>query len=129
MKTVRALINCRATLIFASPQMVERLGLEDLAAPAYTTTRGIDGKVIMEARESRKLTLKVQYFDYLAGITESDCLIVPMQAYDLVLGIPWFKSRNPEIDWRNGRLLCLRTPEGETQSHEGRCAPAHVLAQ
>ena len=58
--------------------------------PAYTTTRGIDGKVIMEARESRKLTLKVQYLDYLPRITESDCLIVPMQAYDLVLGIPWF---------------------------------------
>jgi hypothetical protein len=35
-----------------------------------------------------------------------------MRAYDLVLGFPWFKSRNPDVDWQSGRLLALRTPGG-----------------
>jgi hypothetical protein len=35
-----------------------------------------------------------------------------MQSYDLVLGIPWFRTRSPEIDWSRGRLLSLRTPTG-----------------
>jgi len=37
---------------------------------------------------------------------------VPMRAYDLVLGLPWFQSRNPDVDWQSGRLLALRSPGG-----------------
>jgi len=35
---------------------------------------------------------------------------VPMQADDFVLGLPWFQSRNPDVDWQNGRQLAPRTP-------------------
>jgi len=35
-----------------------------------------------------------------------------MKAYDLVLGLKWFKVRNTEIDWTNGRLTSLWTPNG-----------------
>jgi len=34
-----------------------------------------------------------------------------MTAYDHVLGLPWFQSRNSEIDWSKD-LLGLRTPVG-----------------
>ena len=34
--------------------------------------------------------ITVQYWDYLAPVDESDVLVVPMSAYDLVLGLPWF---------------------------------------
>jgi hypothetical protein len=37
---------------------------------------------------------------------------VPMRAYDLVMGLPWFQSRHPDVDWQSGRLLALRTPGG-----------------
>src|SRR5262245_55872360 len=51
-KTVRALIDCRATSVFVSLYLVERLEL--LTIPAYTTTRGIDGKMLADARNSQK---------------------------------------------------------------------------
>jgi len=35
-----------------------------------------------------------------------------MQAYHLVLGFPWFKAKNPEIDWTNGRITALPAPDG-----------------
>jgi len=114
-KTVRALIDCGATSVFVSPRLVERLGIEDQMKPAFTTTRGIDGKILVDARDSQKVDLNVQYLSYLAPTMEKDCLIVPMQAYDVVLGIPWFKARNPDIDWLHGCLLCLRTPGGDTR--------------
>ena len=38
----------------------------------------------MEARDSLQLDLGIQYFDYLKPVTERDCLVVDMQAYDLV---------------------------------------------
>jgi hypothetical protein len=30
-----------------------------------------------------------------------------MTGYDLVHGLLWFKTRNPEIDWEEGKLLSL----------------------
>jgi len=41
-----------------------------------------------------------------------------MTAYDLVLGLSWFQSRNPEIDWSKGQLLGLRTPVGNSGNEQ-----------
>jgi hypothetical protein len=50
--------------------------------------------------------------EHVSPVQESEVLVVPMRAYDLVLGLPCFKSRNPDVDWQIGRLLALRTPGG-----------------
>jgi hypothetical protein len=47
-----------------------------------------------------------------------------MTGYDLVLGLPWFKTRNPEIDWEAGILLSLRRQPTKPNDHgnlEARC--------
>jgi hypothetical protein len=41
-----------------------------------------------------------------------------MMAYDLVLGLPWFQSRNPEIDWSKGQLIGLQTPVGNSGNEQ-----------
>ena len=30
----------------------------------------------------------------------------------LGFGLPWFQSRNPDVDWQSRRLLALQTPGG-----------------
>jgi len=50
--------------------------------------------------------------EHLSPVQEAEVLVVPMRAYDLGLGLPWFQSRNPDVDWHSGRLLPLRTPGG-----------------
>jgi len=70
----------------------------------------------MSAKESRKASLLVHYFEHLKPVHESEVLVVPMKAYDLVLGLPWFKARNTEIDWTKGRLTALQTPNGPQQT-------------
>ena len=67
---------------------------------------------MMSAKESRKASLLVQYFEHLKPVDESEVLVVPMKAYDLVLGLTWFKARNPENDKTKGQLTALRTPNG-----------------
>ena len=49
--------------------------------------------------DSRKIRITVQYLDYLVPLDRSDVIVVPMRAYDLVLGWPWFPKQNPDIDW------------------------------
>jgi hypothetical protein len=75
-------------------------------------TLGLTGQVMAHASDCGKMAFMVQYMDHLSPVRESEVLVVPMPAYDLVLGVPWFQSRNPEVDWQSGRLLALRTPGG-----------------
>ena len=65
---------------------------------------------MQHANDSRKTRITVQYLDFLAPVDASDVLVVPMRAYDLVLGLPWFQKRNPDIDWAHRRLTSLRSP-------------------
>jgi len=97
MQRVRALIDCGATSIFMTPRVRKRLGLAD--EPAYVTTLCLNGHVMAHPSESRKTTFMVQYMEHLSLVQESEVLVVPMRAYDLVLGLPWLQSRNPDVDW------------------------------
>jgi hypothetical protein len=95
---VKALIECGATSIFASPRLIARLGLELQTQQAHTTAYGLDGNIMAHARDSRKTRLSVSYFEHEQSVDESDVLIVPMMAYHLVPGLPWFIARNSKID-------------------------------
>jgi hypothetical protein len=53
--------------------------------------------------------LDVRYFD--REVVERDVLCVPIRDYDLVLGLPWFTTWNPQIDWDTGQILGLKAPE------------------
>jgi hypothetical protein len=110
MQRVRALIDCGATSIFMAPRPRKPLGLAD--EPAYITSLGLNGHVMAHASESRKTMFTVQYMENLSPVQESHVLVVPMRDYDWVLGLPWFQSRNPDVDWQSGRLLALRTAGG-----------------
>jgi len=108
MQRVRALMDCGATSIFLTLSLQIRLGLAD--EPPYVTTPGLNGHRMAHTSESRNTTFTVQYMEHLSPVQESEVLVVPMRAYNLVLGLPWFQSRNPDVDWQCGRRLALRTP-------------------
>jgi len=110
MQRVRAVIDRGATAIFIEPRPRKRLGLAD--APPYVRTLGLNGQVMAHTSESQKTALTVQYMQHSAPVQESEVLVVPMRAYNLLLGLPWFQSRNPDVNWERGRLLALRTPRG-----------------
>jgi hypothetical protein len=150
---VKALIDCGATSlsIFASPRLIEILGLGK--QQPHTTTYGLDGNIRSHVKDSRKTRLSVSYFEHEQPVDESDVLIVPMTAYDLVLelpwfktakelpwfktakelpwfktrkGFPWFKTRNPEIDWEAGRLLSLQRRQPQPNRHGKEVSPTET---
>jgi hypothetical protein len=71
----------------------------------------------------------VQNFEHLKLVDESEVLVIPMKAFDLVLGWPWFKACNPEIDWTKGRLAALRTPNGPQRANIPEADRASPLPQ
>jgi hypothetical protein len=50
--------------------------------------------------------------EHLSPVEDSEALVVPMQADDLVLGLPRFQFSNPDVDWQSGLHLALPTPVG-----------------
>jgi hypothetical protein len=139
---VKALIDCRATSIFASPRLIEILSLG--TQHAHTTTYRLDGNIRSHVKDSRKTRLSVSCFEHEEPVDESDVLIVPMTAYDLVLGLPWFKTatespwfktakelpwfktRNPETDWEAGRLLSLQRRQPQPDRHGKEVLPTET---
>ena len=110
MQRVKALIDCCVTRIFISPSLLRKLELP--REPAFTSTLGLIGQVMMSAKERRNASLLVQIFEPRELVDKSEVLVVPMKVYDRVLGLPWFQARYTEIDWTQGRFPTLQTPNG-----------------
>ena len=69
-----------------APKLRKRLGLAD--EPAYVTTLSHDGQVMAHTSNRGNTAFTVQYMEHLSPVQESEVLVVPMRAYDLVLGLP-----------------------------------------
>ena len=100
LQRIRAVRDCGATSIIISAQLLNRLGLPHEAA--HITTHGLDSQVIVHGRESHKTVMTVHNMHHLAPVHELEVLVVPLMAYNLVLGLPWFKTPKPEINWATG---------------------------
>ena len=120
MRTVRALIDCGASSLFISQRLVDLLGFRNQTHPAYVTTHGLDGTIMARAKDSRKLSLKLQYLPHLP-VNEPDFLVVKMRPYDLVLGLPWFAKHGPDIDWVKKRQISLRNAVAGEEVGVGTC--------
>jgi hypothetical protein len=66
MQRVKALIDCDATRVVILLILLKTLELPH--EPAFTTTQGLNGQVMMSAKESLKASHVVQYFEHLKPI-------------------------------------------------------------
>ena len=79
---------------------------------AYVTTLGLNGQVMANVSNSRQTDFTVQCMENISPVQESEVLVVPIRAYNLVFRLRWFRARNPDVDWQSVRLFALRTPGG-----------------
>jgi hypothetical protein len=107
MQRVKTLLDGGARSIIISPNLLWKPELPH--EPAVTSTQGPNGQVMMSAKEIRNASHLVQYLKHLKPVDESEDLVIPIKAYDLVLDLPWFRATNPEIDWTTGRVTAVRT--------------------
>jgi len=91
-------------------ETAKQLGRADKLA--YITTVGPNGQVMAHTGDCPETTFTVQYMVHLSPLQEWEVPVVPLRAYDSVLGLPLFQFRNHDVDWPRGRLLALRTPRG-----------------
>jgi len=96
-KTVSAFVDSGASFNAIDPRVVKRLGLKvDQCEKPLKLTIGKNQDVLVPRRVT---TLEVQLHGFPVYKTEAFVLPVP-EGKHLLLGIPWLRDVNPEIDWR-----------------------------
>ncbi len=103
----KALVDSGATTNFIALHHVSPLSL----TPVFTLTSGIDslvGKELVLVGQAKAYSFS---FDLDSSPYTELFVGAPYADYNLVLGLPWLRKHNPDINWKKGTL----TPRPDTQ--------------
>jgi len=78
MQRVKGKIDRGATSFCITPSLLRKLELPH--KPAFTSTHGLNGQVMMSAKERWKASHLGQYFEHLELVDGSEVLVVRMKA-------------------------------------------------
>jgi hypothetical protein len=92
-----SLIDSGATANFISPKIVEKLHLPKISLNHPQNIRMLDGSLPRTGKVWSKVVLKFS----CQGIPSSaEFLVCPIGDNQAILGMPWLKDQNPDINWK-----------------------------
>ncbi len=94
-KTARVLIDPGATHSFIATDFAERHQLQ-LAPSGHRAVVTADGKRV--ACKGELSTVHLKHRLYTTHL--HNCMVFDLQDFDLILGMPWLKSANPDNNWQ-----------------------------
>lgn len=94
-RQVRILIDSGATGLFIHPKIVQAASLTTIKKPVPDLVRLADGHTISSTHVTR-VSFRVPYSAYHDHDTFH---VVDLGDFDMVLGKPWLRRINPDIDW------------------------------
>ena len=92
----RTLIDSGATQSFVSQRWAKE-NLEDVKAISTRLVEAVDGRKI-PSYGSRDVQLRLADRNGTRRVINMSCEAVDMTVYDLILGMDWLRSVNPDID-------------------------------
>ena len=96
-----ALLDTGAGGIFINQNFVRTQGLETRKLPQSLEAYNIDGTKNKKGTIMDYMDLKLRIGN---KITLSQFMVAGLGKQKIILGFPWFKENNPEIDWMNGHI-------------------------
>jgi len=95
---VNILIDSGSTTNFISSAFIHQHQLTTQTLPTAEKVRLADGKII-EVKDCIETNLQMNSFqDHI------NFIVLPLDEYDIVLGMSWLATHNPAIDWKRGVL-------------------------
>jgi hypothetical protein len=103
-KTYRALLDSGAQENFMAPTTVKKLGLREHKKTNSYRLKSADGNLLLynEGRveeETDHLPIRVHN-----RLTSTKFDITDIGQWEMILGIPWLREFNPQIDWTTGHV-------------------------
>lgn len=107
--SARCLIDSGATHNFAAAEWIEEAGITTSENQAEISLTMADGR-----RQLLKETVTPRLRLDIGGHVSWETLtVIPLQGYDMVLGMPWLSRQNPDVDFTNN----IVTLSGEGGNH------------
>jgi len=98
--TFRTLIDSGASHTFMSKHMADLCGIKYIARSPTSVTLADGSEVNQELFISERFSVEIAKLKY-----NVNAIVMPtLNDVELILGIPWFKTANPEINWDIGRM-------------------------
>jgi hypothetical protein len=95
------LIDSGATANFISPETVEKFKLPKISLTNPRNIRMLDGSLPKNGKVWHQVTLKF----LCQGVpSTANFLVCPIGKNQAILGMPWLKDQNPNINWREQTL-------------------------
>lgn len=115
-KPVSVLIDSGCTGIFMSPLCAQWIKIRPIQKLEIQPVLGLHGEVLSNGitHESGNQVLNIK-----GHVEVINFNVMPLGKYDIVLGIPWLKKHNPEVDWRTGKLELTRCDCQQIQEIRG----------
>ena len=99
---LRALLDTGASANFIDVALVSKLGLSTRTLAVPMTLELADGGT----SRSGDITQEVEYILEIGSKhrAKTSLLVTSIPGWDLILGLPWLKLHNPNINWKEGRI-------------------------
>ena len=98
---VRTLIDSGAQGNFVNRKLAEKF--TGVAGIAPRRVKAIDGRVVRTYGQHH-VDIKVEDSSGLTRTSGHTLYVVDIDGYDMILGMPWLREINPDIDWVAGRF-------------------------
>jgi hypothetical protein len=120
---IKVMIDTGATGNFISPRVVRQLNLGTQVKAKSYTLAVVNGKPIDGEQGIVDVETDVMFFEMPGGHLEKMSFdITNIGRHDAILGTPWMRKHNPEIDWttdtlsfahcQNGKCIMLESTKG-----------------
>jgi hypothetical protein len=110
---VAAMVDCGATALFISERFVKENNVRTRPLGRKIRLCNIDGSDNRAGHISRSVRLRLRVGESCAW---EEFMVTDLGPEDVVLGLPWLRKVNPEIDWGGG-TLSMRS-EGQMKTEQ-----------
>jgi len=107
------MVDCGATALFIGERFVKRNKIRTHPLVREIPLYNIDGSRNRAGRITRYARLRLQIGE---SIEWREFLVTELGPEDVVLGLPWLRAVNPEIDWTKGTMKIDPKTKDETQA-------------
>ena len=106
-KSTKALLDCRATGLFMGKDFAEQEQIETKKLSVPIPVRNIDGTLNEAGPITEVADMVLRYQNHSERMVFA---VTATRGEDIILGLPWLKEHNPEVDWRTEEVKMSRCP-------------------
>jgi hypothetical protein len=107
-ETFNSLVDSGATANFISPETVERFKLPKISLTNPRNIRMLDGSFPKNGKVWHKVSLE---FTCQGIPSTAEFLVCPIGGNQAILGMPWLKDQNPNINWKEQTITLTESSQ------------------